>query len=237
MTLSSTSAPCTPALAELRSQALGLRDQGFDRAAIARSLAVSTWRVTELLAGAEPRHPRLRARAKDQERAKARRLRREGHRLEEIVQVLGVARSSVSLWVRDLSKPEAGAYAVPRVKAARYVRWDALLAHRERERQTVMEAAHAEVGPVSDRERLLLGVVLYWAEGTKSKPWRRSESLIFTNSDADVIVLYLRWLSLLSVTIDRITAPWRSTRRRMSQPLTSQWARVTGLTPEAFLRP
>lgn len=90
---------------------------------------------------------------------------------------------------------------------------------------------------MSDRELLLLGVVLYWAEGTKSKPWRRSESLIFTNSDADVIRLYLRWLSLLSVAMDRITATVAIHETADVAAAHEHWARVTGLTPEAFLRP
>ncbi|MER7202257.1 hypothetical protein CG723_27340 [Streptomyces sp. CB01635] len=48
------------------------------------------------------------------------------------------------------------------------------------------EAAEA-VGPLSDRELFLTGVALYWAEGAKSKPYRRSEVLQFINSDPEVV--------------------------------------------------
>ena len=59
--------------------------------------------------------------------------------------------------------------------------------------------ASSTVGRVSDRELMLLGAVLYWAEGTKDKPYDRRERVAFINSDADVIVMFLRWLDVMHV--------------------------------------
>ncbi len=62
-----------------------------------------------------------------------------------------------------------------------------------------------QIGDLSERELLLIGAVLYWAEGGKSKPWSRREWLEFINSDPDVIRLYVTWLSLLGVQPERLT--------------------------------
>jgi hypothetical protein len=67
-------------------------------------------------------------------------------------------------------------------------------------------AAAAEVTSITNHELFLLGLALYWAEGTKSKPWRIHERIVFVNSDPSVIVVvFLRWLELLGVSRER----WR----------------------------
>jgi len=42
---------------------------------------------------------------------------------------------------------------------------------------------------------LLIGAALYWAEGSKDKPYARRERVQFINSDPDVIGFFLRWLT------------------------------------------
>ncbi len=178
------------------------RAEGMTRAEIARSLGVSTWRVTELLSRLPPLRPDLRARAKDAMKEKARALRTAGRTMPEIVDELGVSKASVSLWTRDLPTPERKTYEHERIAAARRARWDAYLAARERERKVVEAAAMLEVGSLSERELLLVGTALYWAEGAKSKPYAKREFLQFINSDPDVIRVYMRWLRHLGWTND-----------------------------------
>jgi len=49
-----------------------------------------------------------------------------------------------------------------------------------------------QIDSLSDRELLIAGAVAYWAEGRKAKPWRTSEVVVFVNSDAAMIRLFLR---------------------------------------------
>ncbi|MGW7516675.1 hypothetical protein ACWGJ2_13890 [Streptomyces sp. NPDC054796] len=142
-------------------------------------------------------HPR----AKPALRQRARELRREGATYAEIVAELGVAKSSVSLWVRDLPQPSASA---ERMRQAREARWASYRVRRERTRQAAMEAAAREIGTLTDRELFLVGVGLYWAEGSKSKPYRLTEDVTFVNSDPGMIRVYLAWLSLLGVPHERL---------------------------------
>ncbi|MET9418046.1 hypothetical protein ABZY03_28430 [Streptomyces klenkii] len=135
-------------------------------------------------------------RAKTELQSRARELRLAGRTYDEIVAELGVSKSSVSLWVRDLPKPQKTAEQMHAMQEARWA------PHRQRQaiarQQTKLGAAH-EIGRMTDRELFLLGVGLYWSEGAKSKPHKLRERATFINSDPDMIQVYLAWLALLGV--------------------------------------
>jgi hypothetical protein len=73
-----------------------------------------------------------------------------------------------------------------------------------RDRQLAVEAATQSLGDLTERELVIAGVVAYWAEGTKRKPWNPQDRVVFTNSDVDMIRLFLRFLELSEVTPDRL---------------------------------
>ena len=52
---------------------------------------------------------------------------------------------------------------------------------------------------LSDREILIAGAIAYWCEGTKSKPYRQAERVVFINSDPGLIKFFLRFLSAAGV--------------------------------------
>ncbi len=74
-----------------------------------------------------------------------------------------------------------------------------LATRRNEQREAQKAAAFAEVGEISDRELMLLGVALYWAEGVKDKSYSRREYIQFINSDAGMMRLFLSWLDLVGV--------------------------------------
>ncbi|MCC3771635.1 hypothetical protein [Streptomyces sp. UNOC14_S4] len=139
--------------------------------------------------------------AKTELQARARELRRAGRTYDEIVAELGVAKSSVSLWVRDLPKPQKTA---EQMHSMREARWEPHRKARDLEREKTTNAARREIGSLTDRELFLVGVALYWSEGSKSKEHRPSERVTFINSDPDMITLYLAWLHLLGVEASRL---------------------------------
>ncbi|HEX5568996.1 MAG TPA: hypothetical protein VFY14_19090 [Streptomyces sp.] len=139
--------------------------------------------------------------AKTELKERARALRRAGRTYDEIVAELGVSKSSVSLWVRDLPKPPTPPERLHRMREAR---WEPHRREQAINRQQAKLAAANEIGRMTDRELFLVGVGLYWAEGSKSKPHRTQETVVFVNSDPTMIQVYLAWLSLLGVEPDRL---------------------------------
>lgn len=188
----------------LREQAVALRREGLSLRQIRDRLKIfNNDLLQRLVKGEPPPEWTKRPNAKDDLRARARELRLQGMTYDRIQAELGCSKSSISLWVRDLPKPERRPPA-EQARLANRKRWEHELAVRdERRRATKAEAARS-VGKMSDRELLLAGVALYWAEGTKDKPYDRREAVIFVNSDPGVIQLYLAWLRLLRVESERL---------------------------------
>ncbi|MER6124051.1 hypothetical protein ABT173_15620 [Streptomyces sp. NPDC001795] len=187
----------------LRERAVALRRAGLSRRQIRDQLHVDNNDIlNRLLEGEPPPEWTRRPNAKDDLRDKARELRLQGWTYDQIQVELGCSKSSISLWVRDLPRPERKRSYEEAAAIARRG-WEAKLRLRDEERQRTKETAEQEVGPLTDRELFLVGVGLYWAEGSKSKPYRRQERVTFVNSDPRMISVYLAWLDLLGVEPDR----------------------------------
>ncbi|MGC2998500.1 hypothetical protein ACPF8X_08970 [Streptomyces sp. G35A] len=183
----------------LRAQAVALRRAGLSRRQIRDRLHVDNNDIlNRLLQGEPPPEWTKRPNARDDLRERARELRLQGWTYDRIQVELGCSKSSISLWVRDLPKPERKR---TREEASAIARrgWEATLRLREEERRRTRERAMGDVGALTDRELLMIGVGLYWAEGAKSKPYRRRERITFVNSDPNMITVFLAWLDLLSV--------------------------------------
>ena len=130
--------------------------------------------------------------------------RAEGATYDEIAGELGVSKSSVSLWVRDITVP-IRPYDPERAERAREARWGERLRKTEAERRATKEASAAVVGDLSDREILLIGATAYWCEGSKDKPYQRREVLTFVNSDPDLIRVFLKFLKLMETPAESVT--------------------------------
>jgi transposase-like protein len=222
----------------LKEQAREMRRAGMSVSRIAHELGVRSasvvqrW-VADVPAPAWTRRPR----AKDDIRLRARELRIAGKSLKEIARELVVSTSSVSVWVRDLPVPPGLRERAAHAHRINSERWLRERARRENERQRVKQAARDLVGAVSDRELMLLGAVLYWAEGAKDKAYDRREHVALINSDVQVIRLFQRWLDLMGV-------PEEDRRYRLSIHESADvdaahqfWSGVTGVPVSRFSRP
>ena len=152
-----------------------LRRAGKSRRQIKQILGpLSNGTLNKALQGEPPPEWTRRPNAKDDLRARARELRTQGMDYEEIAEALGVAKGSVSLWVRDLPTPARLSYTECRKRSAEGARryWAAERPAREARRAAAREAAAAQIGELTDRELLIAGAIAYWCEGTKNKPHR-----------------------------------------------------------------
>ncbi len=93
------------------------------------------------------------------------------------------------------------------------------------------------IGDLSDREVLIAGAVAYWAEGSKSKPWRPTERFTFTNSDLDMIRLFLVFLRLLGVSDERVRLRLAIHESADVAAATRFWSDGLGVPAAAFQRP
>lgn len=220
----------------LRERAVALRRAGRSLRQIRDELGVrNSETLQRLVEGEPPPEWTKRPNAKDDLREKAGELRRQGWTYNQIQAELGCSKSSVSLWVRDLPTPEP--LRTPEEQRARMnAGLTRLRAEQGRERQAVKQAAAAAVGGLSDCELFLVGVGLYWAEGSKDKPYRRTEVLQFINSDPNMIRVFLRRLALLDVTSDRLTLRVSIHESADVEAAEKYWAGIVGVDVSALSR-
>lgn len=127
------------------------------------------------------------------ERLRAVELRKRGVSVREIQKILGVSRSSVSLWTRDVVLTEAQQEAlIRRMKVSSYRGSLAAAAikkeRREQQERDLLVEGRQRVGSLTNRDMFIAGVALYFAEGDK-----RSNHVAFSNSDSSSISFMMRW--------------------------------------------
>ena len=224
-------------LLRLKEQAAALRLAGKSRREIKEILGpMSNATLNDALQGVPPPEWTRRPRAKDPLRARARELREQGLDLEEISTELGVAKSSVSLWVRDMPRPPHLSYTESRKRSAEGVRryWAAEHPVREAARQAVTDAAAGEIGELTEREVLIAGAIAYWCEGTKAKPWRRADRVTFINSDPGLVRFFLRFLRSAGVESERLRYRVQIHENADVAAAEQFWADVTGAARAQF---
>ena len=125
---------------------------------------------------------------KTDERQRARELRTSGRAIREIAELVGISRSSASVWVRDIVlTPEQR-----RVLDDRGEQGRAVTRRLKAERARAVRLEHQNEGRRLARARrgtYAAGCMLYWAEGDKCR-----NSVRISNSDPEVLVFFSTFL-------------------------------------------
>lgn len=132
--------------------------------------------------------------SKSSERLQAIDFRQRGLSYSEIRERIPVAKSTLSLWFKEVSLSHPQKQRLTEKKRLAGLR-GALQRHNQRVelRNKIVTKAAAEIGHLSERELWLIGTALYWAEGSKEKD-KRSSRVQFGNSDPLMIKLFIRWM-------------------------------------------
>jgi hypothetical protein len=167
-------------------------------------------------------------RGKLAERQQARQLRGTGLPLAEIAARLGVSKSSVSLWVRDV-----GFVPLPRVTRGRRRAPNALQRRRQAEINRLLEEGRARIGRLSEREFLVAGVALYAGEGSK-----RDGAVKFANTDPRMIAFFCAWLRRFFEVDEARLRVRLYLHEGLDLPASiAFWSGLTGIPASQFLKP
>jgi AcrR family transcriptional regulator len=167
-------------------------------------------------------------RGKLAERQQARQLRRAGLPLAEIAARLGVSKSSVSVWVRDvefelLPDPVRGRRRAP----------NALQRRRQAEIDRLLAEGRARIGRLSERELLVAGVALYAGEGSK-----RDGEVRFANTDPRMVGFFCAWFRrFFEVDEARLRVRLYLHEGLDLSASVAFWSRMTGIPPAQFGKP
>jgi transcriptional regulator with XRE-family HTH domain len=121
-------------------------------------------------------------------------LRKKGLSYNQIKEKVGVSKSTISLWCRDiglsknlleqLQKNKIKGAALGRLKGSQKQKQDRI--NRERNIRT---RAIKELNNLSNRDKFISGIALYLGDGNKT-----GRQVSFTNSNPDIIKFFVNWL-------------------------------------------
>jgi len=173
---------------------------------------------------------------KTEQREQARRLRRnEGASINEIATRVGVSKSSVSYWVRDIELTDEQTAELLRRNPAynRQISGSGVQAARRREERIAYQLEGRRLARHGNPMHAA-GCMLYWAEGEKSR-----NSLRFTNSDPEMVrffVAFLRSCFNASDEIIRLRCNLFADHESRRREIECFWLEVTGLPRSCLCR-
>jgi len=125
-----------------------------------------------------------------QEKLKAIRLRKSGKSYSDILRLINVSKSTISLWLQDIELTEKQKAKLKGRQRAGY--GGAKANHKKRIESTkqIILDAKKEIQNLIKNPLFLSGLMLYWAEGDKAETW---ENVKFSNSDPQMIKIMMKW--------------------------------------------
>lgn len=174
--------------------------------------------------------------SKIKEKEKAVRLRRKGFSYGEILSEVPVTKSTLSLWLREIGlakrqkqrltkKKRLGQQKGGRVRREQRIRLT----------EEIKEKAAKEIDKISYRELWMIGISLYWAEGSKER--NQATSVALGNSDPELIKIFLKWLQkICKVSKEDINFRifLHDTSATRLKEVQKYWSGVTGFSLDKF---
>lgn len=165
-------------------------------------------------------------------------LRKEGLSYSEIRKRVPVSKSTLSLWFKNvkLSKEQQQILYLKRCSAS--LRGAAA---RRKQRieitRQIKDKARAQIANISKRELWLVGIMLYWAEGSKERDYRVTSGVTFTNSDPFMAQVFIKWLlTCLDIPEEDINLSIyiHETKKDQLDKVKKYWTSVTRFSTEKF---
>jgi hypothetical protein len=173
---------------------------------------------------------------KTDERKEARALRQKGHSIKHIAAVLGVAKSSASVWVRDVSLTKAQKIDLKEKQHSFEVienRRAARLRNESAKREVIMSAAESTIKSISKQDLRLIGASLYWAEGAK----RNTRSVAFSNSDPLIVRIMMKFFKeVCGVPDEKFRAHIHTYSHLNARTAENYWSNITGIPLGQFFK-
>ena len=134
--------------------------------------------------------------AKYQLKIEAEKLRKSGASLKMIMEKLGVSKSTAAYWCRNLklTNEQQKLLKIISIESGHRGRLIGAEKNRQKKLESIKSAtneAKSLLGNVSNRDILLIGIALYWAEGSKAST---TSGFLFVNSDPIMIKFIYNWL-------------------------------------------
>ncbi len=182
----------------------------------------------------------------DTVRSRALRLRLAGKSYNEIAKALSIPKSTLSSWFKHIVLSDTARLRLAsrtQLGSATLIKRNKMQTHKAEQRAREAHAvARKEIPVLTKRDVLIIGAVLYWAEGYKrlhirDGKERMSHSISFVNSDPAMIKAFLRFLrEVLLVSADALHLTMRLYPHINEGVARRYWMKIAQLPSSCFER-
>jgi len=169
-------------------------------------------------------------------------LRKNGESYNNIRKILGIrSKGTLSNWFKGIKLPKKSIELLAKNNKLAHER-GLFTANKNRnvridnENKKAYTEGQNYIQPISKKELLLIGAVLYWGEGTKYEPENTTNrGLIFTNSDPKMISVYMRFIrEILKIPEEKIRAGIHIYPSISGDEAKKFWSKTTNLPENRF---
>lgn len=165
-------------------------------------------------------------------------MRKQGNSLREISLQLGIAKSTASLWVRDIPISDSGYNRLrEKTKVALAKAHKTITERNDKERSVFAKTNYKLVNkilPLDENTAKLFVALLYWCEGTKCA----DNLLKFTNSDPNLVRVFLACLRRgFNIKEERLRCIIHLHEYHNIAQQTKFWSKTTNIPHKQFNRP
>lgn len=160
-----------------------------------------------------------------EEKFKAIELRKQGNSYSDILKVVNVSKSTISLWLRNIDlTPDQVSKLIRGRDFSRYIAAQKKKQRTIEKRNKIIQEAKVEFKKLLTNPLFLPGLSLYWAEGDKNS----NERVKFTNSDEKMIKLMMRWFrEVCLVPNDKFRVALHAHSLHVEKDLLNYWSKIT----------
>lgn len=172
------------------------------------------------------------------------RLRLAGYSYNEIYATLNVPKSTLSGWFKHVVLSDTARIRLEsriNLGSATLIKRNKMQTHKAEQRaREIRASAKTKIPVLGKRDLLIIGTVLYWAEGYKrlkirDGKERMSHTVSFVNSDPAMIKAFLRFLrEVLSTPLDAIHLTMRLYPHINEENARTYWMNITKLPSSCF---
>ncbi len=169
--------------------------------------------------------------ARTADKDKAIKMRQSGMSYSQIKSEIGVSKSTLSLWLRDLPLSDK------RLRELRDFNQVRIEKTRNKKLETRNNRLHKvkslicdEIGTLSKRDILIGGFFLYWAEGGKTK----SYTVTLSNTDPRMIRAFLVWIKLIGGSVSKTYVRLHLYSDMSEEAEIRYWSKEIGLPIQHF---
>ncbi len=176
-----------------------------------------------------------------EKKQKAIELRLKGKSYGEILKILNIpSKGTLSVWLKDIPlTPEAKKRLENNMRVA-YTR--GLFSFNKKrtkniiiENQMVFSNATKAINKISKNELLLVGTALYWGEGTTREKSRGYQRISFSNSDPDMVKIFMRYLREILEVSDEKMRPYVHIHKNIKPNIAIKfWSEIAELPKKSF---